>query len=139
MTIVVILGNRLNNDASMSKELYERLDLGIETFYKVNADYLCVTGGMANFIARTTEASQMYSYLIEHDFDEEKNILEDKSLTTRGNARYLKRILKDVQIDKLYLVSSKYHFFRTKYPTCQVQFRKYFKNVEIINTYKDEQ
>ena len=138
MNIVVILGNRLNNDGSMSKELYERLELGIETFYNTNSDYLCITGGKANFKAGLSEASQMYSYLIEHDFPENKIIVEDKSLTTRGNARLLHRILKEEQIEKIYLVSSKYHFFRTKYPTCQVQFRKYFKKEEIINTYRED-
>ena len=111
MNIVVILGNRLADDGSMSKELYERLELGILTFNNTDTDYLCITGGKANFKAGLSEASQMYSYLIEHDFPEDKIIVEDKSLTTRGNARLLYKILKNEKIENLYLVSSKYHFF----------------------------
>ncbi|MBP5342312.1 YdcF family protein [bacterium] len=135
MNIVVILGKRLNDDSSMKEELIERIELGIKTFETKEVDYLCICGGAPNIKAGVTEASQMFAYLIMKGFDENRIIAEDKSLTTRGNARYLKKILKDVTIENLYLVSTKYHFFRKGLPKCQDQFKKFFKNANIINVY----
>lgn len=139
MNIVVVLGKRLNDDSSMTEELVNRIELGIETFNKTNADYLCICGGRPNIKAGVTEASQMYEYLINKNFDEERIIAEDRSLTTRGNARLLKKILKGEDIKDLYLVSSKYHFFRTNFPKAQDLFKKYFKGVNIISTYNEEE
>ncbi len=138
MNIVVILGYRLNNDGSMRKELIERLDLGIETFNKVKPDYLVISGGMANFKAGLTEASQMYSYLIEHNIQEELIVVEDKSLTTRGNAFKIKRIFKDVNIENIYVVSNKFHFTRTNFPQAHKQFMKAFKKSNIIKVFREE-
>ena len=92
MDIVVVLGKRLNDDSSMKEELIERLDLGIETFTKVNASYIAICGGAPNRKAGVSEASQMFEYLINHNIDEERIIAEDESLTTTGNARNLKKI-----------------------------------------------
>ena len=138
MDIVVVLGKRLNDDSSMKEELIERLDLGIETFTKVNASYIAICGGAPNRKAGVSEASQMFEYLINHDIDEERIIAEDESLTTTGNARNLKKILKDTEIENLYLVSTKYHFYRKFFRKCQNVFKQYFKNTKIINVYKED-
>jgi len=138
MNIVIVLGKRLNDDSTMKEELIERLDLGIKTFNETDSSFLAVTGGKPNRKAKVTEASMMYEYLKEHDFDTSKIIVENKSLTTYSNAWRLKRILKHMNIENIYLVSSKYHFFRDKYPKCQKVFKKYFKNVNIINCYNEE-
>jgi len=138
MNIVVVLGKRLNDDGSMRKELIGRIESGIQVFNENKADYLCVTGGMPNKKAALTEASQMYAYLIEKDFPEEKIIYEDRSLTTWGNAMRLKKLLKDETIDRIFLVSSKYHFHRKNFGTCDKIFKKRFKNVCIVNCEVEE-
>jgi len=137
MDLVVVLGKRLNDDGSMKKELVERMELGIKTFYETKADYLAVCGGMPNKKAAMSEASQMYMYLMEKSFPEDSIMVEEKSLTTFGNAYYLKKELKKEKVDKIYLVSSKYHFQR-KWGNCLSIFKKRFKNTEIISFEAEE-
>jgi len=138
MVLEVILGLRLKNDGSMEQELIDRIELGLSKYKEINPDYLCLCGGMPNKKAALTEASQMFDYIISKGYSFDNIICEDKSITTNSNARNLRKILKNETIDKIYVVSSKYHFFRTNFPKAQNLFKKYFKNTEIIPVYKED-
>ena len=131
MIITVILGKRLNDDGTMTEELKRRLDLGINKFSETKSEYLCLCGGMPNKLAGKTEASLMNEYAKELGIDENKIIIEDKSLTTWSNARYLAKKLRKINIEKMYLVSTKYHFERN-FANCLRIFKRHFRKCEII-------
>jgi len=138
MILEVILGLKLNDDGSMKQELIDRIELGLLKYDEIKPDYLCLCGGMPNRKAGLTEASQMFDYIINKGKNFDNIICEDKSITTISNARNLRYILKGETIEKIYVVSTKYHFFRTNYPKAQNLFKRYFKKSEIIPVYKED-
>ena len=138
MNITVILGKRLNDDGSMKEELIKRIELGLKTYKESKSDFLVLCGGMPNKLAGRTEASVMNEYILSKGFDSNKIILEDKSKTTWGNAIYLKRLIKNnFDIEKVYLVSTKYHFER-KFGSCLKIFKRHFNKSEIIKCESEE-
>ena len=132
MDIIVILGKRLNDDSTMTEELKERLDLGISLLNE-NIGKIAICGGIPNKEAGVSEASRMYEYLLLKGIKEGLIIKEERSLTTLGNAIYLKKILKrlDIKVDNLYLVSTKYHFERKTF-NCFRIFKRTFRKSNII-------
>ena len=138
MNITVILGKRLNDDGSMKEELINRIELGLKTYKESKSDFLVLCGGMPNKLAGRTEASAMNEYVLSKGFDSNKIILEDKSKTTWGNAIYLQKLLKNnFSINKLYLVSTKYHFDRG-FGSCYKIFKRHFRKAEIIKCESQE-
>ena len=86
--VVVVLGNRLNDDGTLSEIGKERLKSVLEIEETFNPDYYILSGGLANPLAGITEAKAMYNYLSAIGFNENKLVLEEESLTTVQNASY---------------------------------------------------
>ena len=80
-TIGIILGNRLNDDGSITKLMKHRLELALELEKNFDLDKIIVSGGIANKKANVSEASVMASYLIEKGISAEKIIIEDQSMS----------------------------------------------------------
>ena len=108
--IVIILGNRLNDDGSISKIQEDRLLLALEIEEKFNPDYYILSGGLANPAAKRTEADAMYEYLVAKGLDEKKLIKEGKSLSTVENALYSVPIAEKLGAKTIMVCSSAYHF-----------------------------
>lgn len=109
---IVALGFQLNPDGSMKDELRERLNVVLNSANKYpNAYIVCTGGGTASENPDATEAGVMASWLIENGIDDDRVIVEDKSVTTAQNAIYTFDILADKYpvITKLVIVSSDYH------------------------------
>ena len=132
MDIIVILGKRLNDDSTMTEELIGRLNIGINLIND-NIKKIAVCGGIPNKKAGVSEASQMYKYLIDKGIEKDLIIKEEKSLTTLGNAVYLKRELKElkIKVSTIYLVSTKYHFERKTF-NCFRIFKRCFRKCDVI-------
>lgn len=109
-TAVIVLGNRLNDDGTITIIQEERLKLALEIENIFNPDYYILSGGPANPIPNKTEAGAMYEYLINAGIDKEKLIKEDKSMTTVENAHYSIPIVKEVQAKLVIVCSSPYHY-----------------------------
>ncbi len=109
-TIVIVLGNRLNDDGTISEIQKQRLELTkeIENIFKPN--YYILSGGVANEKAIISEAEAMYNYLVNDGFDKEKLIIEKSSLTTVQNAQYSIPIAKQLGAEIVIVCSSGYHF-----------------------------
>ena len=110
MEILVVLGNRMNDDASLSVEMLKRLDKTIEV--ESNYDKILCCGGIANKIAGVAEADEMKKYLILHGISENKIIIENRSDTTKENAKFAKAILDELGVKEITLLSSQYHLDR---------------------------
>ena len=112
---LVILGGALNADGSMRDEMIRRLNVGLACAERYPSAYVvCTGGGTARENRAVTEAGQMGAWLLENGLDENRQILEDRSLSTIENARYTWDILhRDYPwICSVAIVSSDYHIAR---------------------------
>lgn len=112
MKIAVILGNRINVDGSLTDTMLLRLELTLKLYKELAPDKIILSGGIANPKVNISESQAMYDYLLDKDIPREILIQEDKSLTTRQNAIFSAKILKDLQVTEVILCSSREHINR---------------------------
>ena len=133
MKLTVVLGQKLNNDGTMTNELINRLNIGIKLFSATNSNYIAVCGGITNKKAGRSEAVTMKEYLTSKGIPEDKIIVEDKSRNTLGSAKELKKIVKGMEkVDVMHLISNRYHFERV-FGNCHFIFKRNFRKANIIN------
>ncbi len=109
---IVALGFQLNPDGTMRDELVERLKVVLNSAARYpDSLIVCTGGGTASENKQATEAGEMAKWLIENGVNEDRVIVEDKSLTTAQNAIYTYDILTEQypEVKKLAIVSSDYH------------------------------
>lgn len=112
MEVFVLLGNRMNDDGSISEILKGRLEIAKDYYFARKPDKIIVTGGLANPVAGTPEAPVMKRELVARGVPEEIIIEEDKSLTTKQNAEFSVPIIKSLGTDRVVLCTSKEHMNR---------------------------
>ena len=142
MKVAIILGNRMNDDRSLSKFMIERLEFAKIVYKKFEPDYIIVSGGIANPVAGISEALAMKEYLVESGIPAEKIIMEDKSMTTRENALFSIPIARKLGAETIIVVSSVDHFAMRSYNVYElfhnalgndnVELIFYTKNREVI-------
>ena len=116
MRFAVVLGHWLNDDGTPDDELLERMMITNEMINKLHPDKVILSGGIANEAAGISEAAVMKNVLVDkYHFGEDLFILEDKSTTTRENAKYSGEILINYDVDELIIVSSIDHFTERSY------------------------
>lgn len=113
--VMVILGGGIQSDApeygdgaSINARTLERLRYGAFLYRKTGKPIL-VTGGAPQGYA--AEAPIMRS-ILEDEFKVPVGWVESNSRTTRENARFSARILKQAGISRIYLVSHSWHLAR---------------------------
>lgn len=133
--IAIILGNRLNDDGTITKIQEERLLMAIEINKIYNPSYIILSGGVANPKAVLSEAEAMYNYLINKGIKKEKLIIEKNSLTTVQNAQYSIPIAKELKADAVIVCSSGYHFADPQYKLMESFVSETKKHDLILMTY----
>lgn len=113
--VAIVLGNRLNDDGTISEIQRQRLEMVKEVEKLFTPKYYILSGGLANVKAGITEAQAMYNYLVSEGFDQDKLVLEDKSLTTVQNAKYSVPLAKSLNADMILVITSGYHFADPQY------------------------
>ena len=113
MLVAVILGNRLNDDGSISNIMEARLRSALKVEALFCPDYFVLSGGMANAEAGTSEAQVMRDYLVERGIPLCKIVLEDKSLTTKQNAEFSAPICAKLNATEVLLCTSLEHMSRS--------------------------
>lgn len=111
MKTLVILGNRMNDDASPSRLMLDRMDIALDALERYHPDNIVVCGGIANPVANVAEAHWMKDYLTEKGVTI-PIICEDKSMTTKENARFCSEIISKWNVDTIYLCTSPEHMHR---------------------------
>ena len=109
---LVALGYQLKSDGSMRPELIERLKVVLACAEKYpNALILCCGGPTASGNKEATEAGRMAEWLIANGIQEDRILVEDKSLTTAQNATCGMDLLEKEapQVRALAMISSDYH------------------------------
>lgn len=109
---IVVLGFQLNPDGSMKEELVGRLNAAKECAEKYPEAYvICTGGGTAANNPGVSEGGQMGKWLLENGIEENRIIIEDRSLTTAENAVNSYKILSGScpEVNSVMIVSSDYH------------------------------
>ena len=112
MLVAVVLGNRLNDDASFTDIMESRLKSALKINSLFQPDYFIVSGGVANAKAGISEAQTMRDYLVKHGIASDKILMEDKSFTTQQNAEYSVPMCAKIGATELLLCTSLEHMSR---------------------------
>ena len=112
MLVVIVLGNRLNDDGSITEIMRKRLSATIRLNKLFAPTKIILSGGVANPKAGVSEAQVMRDYLVDSGVDSDKLVLEDKSMTTKQNAEYSIPIAAKLGATEILLCTSTEHMQR---------------------------
>ena len=112
MLVAIILGNRLNDDGSMSEIMRQRLSATLKINELFAPDKIILSGGVANPKAGVSEAEVMRDYLVGNGVAAGKLVLEDKSMTTKQNAEFSVPIAVELGATNILLCTSTDHMGR---------------------------
>lgn len=120
MKIAIVLGNRMNDDGSLSKIMIKRLLLTLKFDKVYHPDLIITSGGIANELAGVAEGAKMKEWLIEHGIEEERIIAEVESHTTRENAMYSVPIALSYHPDTIIVITSSDHYEARNYSVVSI-------------------
>lgn len=112
MIVLVVLGNRMNDNGTPSAKMERRLAAAAALCRAVRPDAVIVSGGAANPKAGTTEAAFMRGRLIAEGIPAESIVAEGDSLTTKQNAEYSVPVLAEMNPEVVWLCTSEEHVRR---------------------------
>ena len=124
MKVLVVLGNRMNDDGTFSDAMMDRLNKTLSV--AEDFDKIVVTGGVANPTAGLAEGDMMCKWLVQNGIPMSKIIVENRSHTTKENAKFTAPIIKGIGAEEVTLLSSAYHIDRKVYNPIRL-FKKYTK------------
>ncbi|HEY8938342.1 MAG TPA: YdcF family protein, partial [Cyclobacteriaceae bacterium] len=110
---VLILGNTVNPDGTLSARLKARVDKGLQLFNDSLADTIIVSGGLG--VEGHYEARKMKQYLIDSGVEEKHIIVDDLGINTVASARNFVKITNGNDKNSVVVVSQFFHITRTKY------------------------
>lgn len=113
MLVAVVLGNRINDDGTMSELMRVRLETALKIYNTFNPSKIILSGGVANKKVDVAEADMMREYLVERGVSSNILVLEDKSLTTKQNAEFSVPIAVELGATELLLCTSLEHISRS--------------------------
>lgn len=110
---IIVLGAQVRTTGP-SIVLKYRLDKAVE-YLNDNPDTTCIVSGGQGGNEPTAEASVMRDYLVDKGIDENRILVEDKSLNTIQNIEFSKKIIEDDcngDYDNVGILSNNFHVFR---------------------------
>ena len=112
---IAVMGYYLESDGGMRDELYQRLQVALDSANKYPNAYILCTGGGTGGSSNVTEASQMAKWLKKKGIDPDRIIVENQARSTIQNATYGCALLyRDYpQIKNLAIITSDYHIYRS--------------------------
>ena len=120
MKIAIVLGNRMNDDGSLSNIMIKRLNLTLKFDGLYHPDLIITSGGIANPIAGVAEGSAMKEWLIKHGIEERRIIAEVESHTTRENALFSVPIALQYHPDTIIVITSSDHYEARSYSVVSI-------------------
>ena len=112
MHVLVVLGNRMNDDGTMTGLSVKRLNAAMRFAAAFGVDKIILSGGVANKKANRSEAAAMREYLVDNGVSEDKLICEDQSTTTEENAKYSVPIAAKLGATEITVITSNEHMSR---------------------------
>ncbi|MGI4874196.1 MAG: YdcF family protein [Janthinobacterium lividum] len=118
----VILGNKVNEDGTLSERLRQRLGCGLRLYRQGCVRRLLVSGGLGK--EGFAEGSKMRDYLRAQGVPDSVITVDNKGNTTRQTARNAWRLKNELRVKSVLVVSQFYHLTRTKMLFRQVGFEQ---------------
>lgn len=112
MEVAIVLGNRMNDDGTLSYRMKTRLALTLKLIAERSPEKIILSGGLANPKACVTEAAAMEKWLIENGVAADLLLKEEESLTTKQNAKFAVPLALQLKPDKIWLCTSREHAAR---------------------------
>ena len=109
---VVILGNKVNPDGTLSPRLEARMEAGLKLYEDQMVDKVVVSGGLGK--EGHYEANKMRDYLVDNGVPEQDIIVDNAGDNTLASARNSKILSKEYHFQTIILVSQFYHISRAK-------------------------
>ena len=114
-SIIIALGNFMDESGQLNKETCSRLDLAIDVFYKNKHALIITSGWDYDAEYKIAIADAMKSYIVNNSHIQDELVLtETNSRDTVGDAIFTKiNIVKKNSLNNLLIVTSDYHVLRT--------------------------
>lgn len=110
--LAVVLGNKVNQDGSLSDRLAARLNQSIKLYREDRVKKILVSGGLGK--EGYWEGSKMKEYLVKNQIPTEAVIVDNYGNTTEMTVKNTIRICDSLHITRLISVSQYYHQTRIK-------------------------
>ena len=111
---VIVLGAKIRGE-TVSRALADRLDAAYEYAVKEgNEEVIIIVSGGQGEDEVTTEAKVMKQYLVDKGLDEDRILMEDKSVNTKQNLTFSYEIIKEKigKDAKIAICTSNFHVYR---------------------------
>jgi len=122
--VAIVLGNKVNEDGTLSERLKARLDKSIELFNKKRVGTIIVSGGLGK--EGFWEGKKMQEYLIYNKIPTEKILVDNYGTDTEKTVENSIRMMDSLDFKSAISVSQFFHQTRTK----KLFRNKGFRNIE---------
>ena len=122
--VAIVLGNKVNEDGTLSERLKARLDKSIELFNQKRVKSIIVSGGFGK--EGFWEGKKMQGYLIKNKIPTEKILVDNYGDDTEKTVENSIRIMDSLHFKSAISVSQYFHQTRTK----KLFRKKGFENIE---------
>lgn len=125
--IAVVLGNKVNEDGTLSDRLEKRLECGLNLYNSGRVKKILVSGGLGK--EGFHEGDKMREYLIKHNVPDSVIIVDNLGSNTLATVYNTLKLKDSLNFQSLIVVSQYFHLTRTK-----MLFRKFhFENVSGVS------
>lgn len=125
--LAVILGNKVNEDGSLSKRLEKRLECGLNLYRNGRVKRILVSGGLGK--EGFYEGDKMKSYLIKYGVPDSLIILDNFGNNTIASVENTLKLKDSLNFQSIIIVSQYFHLTRTK----MLFKKKHFNNVNSVS------
>ena len=122
--VAIVLGNKVNEDGTLSERLKARLDKSVELFKQKRVKSIIVSGGFGK--ESFWEGKKMKEYLIENKIPREKILVDNYGNDTEKTVENTIRMMDSLNFKSAISVSQFFHQTRTK----KLFRKKGFENIE---------
>ncbi|MNK29629.1 vancomycin high temperature exclusion protein [compost metagenome] len=122
--VAIVLGNKVNEDGTLSERLKARLDKSIELFNQKRVKAIIVSGGLGK--EGFWEGKKMQEYLILNKIPKEKILIDNYGNDTEKTVENSIRIMDSLHYNSAISVSQYFHQTRAK----KLFRKKGFENIE---------
>ena len=110
--LIVILGNKVNEDGTLSERLKARMIAGLELFKHGKAKRILVSGGLGK--EGFYEGSKMKEFLLKNDVPDSVILVDNKGNNTLLTVQNTLKLKDEFHFKSITVISQFYHVTRTK-------------------------
>jgi vancomycin permeability regulator SanA len=110
--VALVLGNKVNEDGTLSDRLKARCDKAIELFNEQRVKYIIVSGGVGK--EGFSEGTKMHDYILKNGVPDSLILTDIKGNTTEATVKNYVALNRFRKFSSVTVVSQFYHITRTK-------------------------